>query len=378
MRNSCEGNALVLDIGGGTTDICMLYCTRTDGVEVMPQIKSRYVCGISQLGGVDFTKLIVSRIMLDALRKKFGIDFSNEERGFSRSQIEENMRRMEEKAEEVKLALSITDVEECTVKLFFPGELVEREVSFTCKRNHYENIIKENIDILRKQLKVTVASQQLNLSAVSDLIITGGASVTPLVRKMAIALFKGTDCNIHYVDHNTAVSRGAAIYANELGVQSGCRQSLTETNFDIGTVNLAPFSGREVFTCLINCGTKFEGNNIVADFLCNLTEQEKEGRYCKVLLYRRPRDYTHVESPLDADGGDYIRPIGSLYVSKFPDEFDVNGGKVMFKISLDTQECIFSTVHFYNRTKKSFYGGTEDILISTGSAVFIPLNEKQE
>ena len=372
MRNSCGGKIVILDIGGGTTDICLLTCIQKE--RNYPEIKVQYIGGAGQLGGVDFTDIVADKMLSDILRRDYDLDLSScEASGLDPLFYEENRRKLKEAAEAIKISLSSVDKAIASLTLRFP-QGNSRQIGFECRRKRFESLINLKITELKKQIKNCIFSNGIGPSEVSDLILTGGASAIPAVRRMANDMFNGTECRVHYVDYTTVVSRGAAIYSNERCVGENNRQCLNETNYDIGTVNNVPFSRREIFTCLVAAGTPFNGDPVETKFECRLTEEEKNGNFCKMMLYRRPKGYQHVESPLDADG-DVIRRIGTLYIPQLPDCFEKENGTVVFHIIIDPQECIISDALFYN-IRKDKKGGTEREFVELGRPVFVPLNEE--
>ena len=376
MRSDCKGNLIVLDIGGGTTDVCLLECS-SDG-SGMPQVSSRYITGAGQLGGIDLTAVIADKMLGETLRRKYDLDMSSQAASkLPTEYYTENRRRLLDAAESIKLALSENDRETASVELWFADTGGYRSVEFVCKRRQYEVLTAPMIKELSSQVRKCIAANGLNLDMISDLILTGGASATPAIRAMAEDMFAGRDCRVHYVSHRTAVSRGAAVYSNEISSDSGSAKCLSETNCDIGTVFAPPFSGREIFSCLIPAGKPFNGAPLTADFECSLTSEEQREGYCKVVLFRRPRDFSHVESPFDADGGDMIKMTGTLCVPQLPPEFDRESGRARFRVTLDPQECITCDVDFYNMIPGRG-GRKEKTLVSQARAVFIPLGGTRE
>ena len=370
MRNSCSGKMIILDIGGGTTDICLLTCTQ--GENSFPEIKVQYIGGDEQLGGVDLTDIISDKMLGDMLRRDHDLDMSTREAsGLDTLFYEENRRKLKETAENIKISLSSTDEANADVTLRFPGGS-SRRIVLPCRRKRFESLINLKIMEIKKQIKNCIFSNGLGPSEITAVILVGGTSSVPAVRRMAGDLFSNTECQVHYVDYSTVVSRGAAVYSNERCVGGNSRQCLKETNYDIGTVNNVPFSRREIFTCLIAAGTPFNEQVLEIKTECRLTQEEKDGNFCKMILYRRPKEYQHVESPLDADG-DVIRKIGVLYVPKLPENFDKENGTVLFHMIVDPQECITANALFYNY-KKNKKGVTERGFVEIGRAAFVPLN----
>lgn len=372
MRNNCNGKIMIFDIGGGTTDVCILDCKQRE--QKYPEIKVQYVGGAGQLGGADFTNIVAEKMLSETLRRDYDFDMSTlESSRLDPLSYDENRRKLNEAAENIKITLSSLENAEASVLLRFP-QGSSHQINFECRRKRLESLMSIKITELKKQIKSCIFSSSLVLSDISDLILIGGASAVPAIRRMVDNLFSDTECRVHYVDYQTVVSRGAAIYSNEMSVERNKRQCLSETTYDIGTVNNVPFSRREIFTCLVAAGTPFKGVPIEIKPECKLTEEEKSGNYCKMILYRRPKGYQNIESPLDADG-DVIRRIGTLFVPNLPDGFDKEHGTVVFHVIIDPQEYIISNALFYNY-RKNKNGTVEREFVELGRPVFMPLNEE--
>lgn len=370
MCNNCSGKIIILDIGGGTTDLCLLTCWQSENS--FPEIKVQYIGGDEQLGGVDFTDIVSDKMLGDMLRREYDLDLSTREAsGLDSLFYYENRQKLRETAENVKISLSSADETEAVLTLRFPGGN-SRRIAFPCRRKRFEALINLKITEIKKQIKNCIFSNGLGPSDVAAVILVGGTSTVPAVRRMVGDLFSGTECRVHYVDYPTVVSRGAAVYSNERCVGENSRQCLKETNYDIGIVNNVPFSRREIFTCLIVAGTPFNEQVLEIKTECRLTQEEKDGNFCRMILYRRPKEYQHVESPLDADG-DVIRKIGALYVPKLPENFDKENGTVLFHMIIDPQECITANALFYNY-KNNKKGVAEREFAEIGRAAFVPLN----
>ena len=369
-------SVLVLDIGGGTSDICLLECAAGD--TLLPDIRSVYVGGIGELGGTDLTDIVARRMICEGTARKYGLEMTDiAASGLSAERYSDNMKRILNEAERVKKALSGSDSEVFSADLYYPETASFSKTEIVCKRAHYESLIKDKLRLIEKQIKLVLASKNKSPGDISDLILTGGVSLTPAVRRMAEGLFADTGCTLRFTDHRSAVSRGAAVYSNEFSVKSSRQQLLTQTNFDIGTVSAAPFSGTELFRCLIGSGSRFEGKPLSSEFECRLTEKEKLEETVKMTLYRRPPEYSEVQSPLDADGGDHIIPIGSLLVHGFPEGFKTENSSAVFCVSIDPRECISAFVRFYNSTSTKS-GVPQRQLAGVMPAVFVPLGGDKE
>ncbi|MGN0650813.1 MAG: Hsp70 family protein [Oscillospiraceae bacterium] len=368
---------MVFDLGGGTLDVSILVSEIKNG-RTSYSIKRRN--GEEELGGVDFTKALC-RYLCKKVYKKYGINVeadSYEDTGLDIHQFEYNKRVMLETAEIIKCALTRYEKYEKTVELYRAGNVSKTAVKISCDRDDYEiNVIDSTDFLARMKSSVGKAITECGYTPndIDELIITGGAAQTPMVLRMLSDFFKDYKCRINYIDHFSAISKGAAIYANNLETNNHSAQVLPETEYDIGLLVSGRFDSHTVFAPLISAGTKFNEGIIHTHAHCNLTPEEKAGRYCKLVLYRRPRGFESVNSPLEHDG-DVIRPIGALYVDSFPEAFDPEKGRVHFTLTLNSQECISANIAFFMLTKSSggLFGRKEisETRIGLQTALFIP------
>lgn len=367
---------MVFDLGGGTLDVSILVSKIKDGA-VSYSIKRR--SGEEKLGGVDFTKALCG-YLCKKVYKKFGINIESdscEGTGLDSRQHEYNRRVMLETAEIIKCALTRYDRFEKNVELFSAGKMSKSPIKISCDRDDYEiNVIDSTDFIQRMRNSVGRAITECGYSPsdIDELIITGGAAQTPMVMRMLTDFFRDCSCRINYIDHFSAISKGAAIYANNLETNNHSAQVLPETDYDIGLLVSGRFDSHTAFLPLISAGTKFSEGVINTHTHCNLTHEEKAGRYCRLVLYRRPRGFETVTSPLEHDG-DVIRPIGALFVGSFPEEFDPEKGRVHFTLSLSSQECISANIAFFMPEQGSGpSGGKEvnEVRIGLYTAMFIP------
>lgn len=373
--NEPDRKMVIFDLGGGTLDVSLLISESAGGA-MSYSIKRRK--GEEKLGGADFTNRL-SRYLCTKVRRKYGINMEAEiagDSGLSEYQFEYNKRVLLEAAEVIKCGLSRCGHSERVVDLYRAGSAAAVPVTLSCDSDEYEINVIESSDLLRRMknsLGSVISDCGYAPSDIDELIITGGASLTPKVRKMLFDYFEGCECRINFTDHCSAISKGAAIYANDLETDDSATRVLSETEYDIGVLLSGRTSSEFKFSPLIKAGTGFEHGVIYADTPCGLTEEEKKFRFCRLTLYRRPRD-CKVESTFEHDG-DVIRPIGALYVDQFPEGFDPYTGRIHFTLALSPQECISANVAFFMpQEKRERFGRSQisEVKLALHSAVFIP------
>ena len=243
-KSKQEMKILVFDFGGGTLDVTVMEMG--GGVfEVMS------TSGDTQLGGTDMDKAIIDYV-IDDFRKKTGIDLSKDST---------TMTRIREAAEKAKIELST--VMETDINLPFishdPSSGTQNlEMKLT--RAKLEELINPIVERCKPSIEKVLEDAKLSGSDISQIVLIGGPTRAPLVRKfVAATVGKEPESG---VDPMEAVALGAAIQAGiiagdvssdivlldvtplTLGIETlgGVRESLIERNTTI------PTSKNKVFT----------------------------------------------------------------------------------------------------------------------------------
>lgn len=182
---------LVYDLGGGTFDVSLIKKEK-EGFSLLTA-----PLGIESCGGIDFDKMIFSKI-LGCFKQEF-------EPILSKGDI--NSRRLllslEEKVLEVKHMLS--SVEEANTSITV-GIFDYKE--FTLSRNEFNGMIHSLVEETCKLIKDIVKNARLTMKEVDKVLLIGGSSRIPYVREM---VEKTTEKNIMKdADPDLAVCYGAA------------------------------------------------------------------------------------------------------------------------------------------------------------------------
>ena len=188
-----NGIVAVYDLGGGTFDISILKLH--DGIfEVVA------TNGDTHLGGDDIDNLLI-RIALDDIRGDLGLDVRRNG---------ESVARIRKAVIEAKIALSAEDSTRLDVEL--PGgKRYQREIS----REMFEQLIQPVIDRTVGPTKQALKDAGLKPAQIDEVVLVGGSTRIPKVRKLVEELFgrvPHTDLNPDEV-----VALGAAVQANILG-----------------------------------------------------------------------------------------------------------------------------------------------------------------
>jgi molecular chaperone DnaK len=201
-----DGYWLVFDFGGGTFDAALLKVS--DGIRQVIDTE-----GDNYLGGKNLDEAIVDKIIIPYLENRFVIEelLSDD----YKNKILRNS--MKFYAEEIKKQLSFSDETSILTNLGdIPGkddEGNELELDMTVTASELENAIapvfQKSIDISQELLK----RNNLEGSKLSALILVGGPTMSPILRKMLSNQICKPDTS---VDPMTVVAKGAAIYASTI------------------------------------------------------------------------------------------------------------------------------------------------------------------
>ena len=201
-----DGYWLVFDFGGGTFDAALLKVS--DGIRQVIDTE-----GDNYLGGKNLDEAIVDKIIVPHLENNFIID------ELLSDQNKNKILRAAMKfyAEEIKKQLSFNDETSILTNLGdIPGEDDEGnelELDITVTSSELENVIapvfQKAVDISQELLK----RNNLDGSKLAALILVGGPTMSPILRKMLSSQICKPDTS---VDPMTVVAKGAAIYASTI------------------------------------------------------------------------------------------------------------------------------------------------------------------
>jgi Fe-S protein assembly chaperone HscA len=201
-----NGIVVVYDLGGGTFDISILKLH--DGIfEVIS------TNGDTHLGGDDIDNLLIA-IALDDIRGDLGVDFGNEVRRSG-----EAVARIRKAVIEAKIALSSQRSAKLDVEL--PGgKKYQREISLEMFEQMIQPILERTVGPCKQALK----DAGLKLEQIDEVVLVGGSTRIPKVRRLVQDLFgrvPHTDLNPDEV-----VALGAAVQAHILGGGSEITQDM--------------------------------------------------------------------------------------------------------------------------------------------------------
>ena len=183
-QNRENGKFLVFDLGGGTFDVSILELF--DSI-----IEVRAVAGDNFLGGEDFTK-VIEQIFFD---KHSEIE--------EESLTDKEKRHIAKQAESCKIGFSDGRYSKMVCKI--QDEMYEMELSM----DEYEAKCDELLDKIRQPIKRSLADANVRLRDIDRVVLVGGATKLPFIRKFVGKLFHNLpDTSIN---PDEAVALGAAV-----------------------------------------------------------------------------------------------------------------------------------------------------------------------
>jgi len=186
----------VFDLGGGTFDVSVLDVS--DGVFEVLSIN-----GDTHLGGDDFDEELIN-YLAEQFRKQEGIDLRKDAMA---------LQRLKEASEKAKIELS--SAMETTVNLPFITATQDgpKHMQETITRSRFEQMINALVEKCRKPVLDALKDAKLNPEQIEEVILVGGSTRVPMVKKLVKELFKGKEPN-QSVNPDEVVAVGAAIQAS--------------------------------------------------------------------------------------------------------------------------------------------------------------------
>lgn len=183
-QSQAQARFLVFDLGGGTFDVSILELYDTI-------LEVRAVAGDNFLGGEDFTAVLENMFF----EKHYKLD--------RLSLDEKTLRHIHKQAELCKLGFSDKRVSIMNCKI--GDEIYELEVDLS----KYEEACGDLLERIRRPVKRSLSDAHIRLSDIDKVVLVGGATKSPVIRRFVSKLFKMIpDTNIN---PDEAVALGAAI-----------------------------------------------------------------------------------------------------------------------------------------------------------------------
>jgi Fe-S protein assembly chaperone HscA len=241
LHEKQRGKVAVYDLGGGTFDISVLKLISTDEGDIYQVLSTN---GDTHLGGDDIDNLLQAFVHEQILRQD-QIDFS------PHGELAQELRK-----ELISIKHKLSSSESRTLRFPLPnGKLYEHE--FT--RGAMDALVRPVVERTMAPVKKALADAQLKPDEIEEVVLVGGTTRTPLIRRTVQEYF---DRPPHTeLNPDEVVALGAAVQANilERGVKNMLLLDVTPLSLGIETYGGAvariiprnstiPASAQELYT----------------------------------------------------------------------------------------------------------------------------------
>jgi len=241
LHEKQRGHVAVYDLGGGTFDISVLKLISTSEGDIYQVLSTN---GDTHLGGDDIDNLLQAFVH-ERILQQHRVDFS------PHSELAQELRK-----ELIAIKHQLSDSETATLRFALPnGAIFVQE--FT--RGAFEALIRPIVDRTIGPVKQALADAKLKPTDMHEVVLVGGATRTPLIRRTVQEYF---DRKPHTeLNPDEVVALGAAVQANILdrGVSNMLLLDVTPLSLGIETYGGAvakviprnstiPASAQEMYT----------------------------------------------------------------------------------------------------------------------------------
>jgi Fe-S protein assembly chaperone HscA len=241
LHEKQRGTVAVYDLGGGTFDISVLKLISTSEGDIFQVLSTN---GDTHLGGDDIDNLLQAFVHEEILQDDL-IDFS------PHAELAQELRK-----ELIALKHRLSETDRVTLRFPLPnGKVFEHE--FT--RGTFEALVRPVVDRTMGPVRQALADAQLSPKQIEEVVLVGGTTRTPLIRRTVQEFF---DRKPHTeLNPDEVVALGAAVQANilERGVQNMLLLDVTPLSLGIETYGGAvakiiprnstiPASAQEMYT----------------------------------------------------------------------------------------------------------------------------------
>jgi len=221
-------NILIVDVGGGTTDIALIE-------NDFGTLKEIAIEGLKRFGGIN-----IDQKLYEAYKEEFELSTDSEKLLFR------------DLLEDVKIELSSKK----NSKLIFKDKVVD------ITRENLEKLIKKDIESLDKTIDKVLKKGKVELKNVEAVLPIGGSSNIPAVRELLKKKFKSKLINLDFDEAITAVAKGAAIAS---AINTGIIKNLNFQQCLEHSVGLRVWSGtkeNKIFKAMLEKGSVFPASAV--------------------------------------------------------------------------------------------------------------------
>ncbi|MFM0221184.1 molecular chaperone HscC [Paraburkholderia dipogonis] len=194
-QRDSERKFLIFDLGGGTFDVSVL-----DFFEGVMEVRAS--TGDNFLGGEDFTDALV-----ELFCQRNGLKVQ--------SLTPVAAQRLHQQAERAKRQLTQNGVESVTLELTIGDDQHALELDTAAAERTCEHLLQR----LRKPVERALRDSKIAVAALDEIILVGGASRMPMVRKLVSKMFGRLPAG--HLNPDEVVALGAAVQAGLVGRDAG-------------------------------------------------------------------------------------------------------------------------------------------------------------
>lgn len=193
-----EKTIVVYDLGGGTFDVSVLEVG--DGV-----VEVKATNGDTHLGGDDFDQVLIDLLITE---------FKNEN-GINLKEDAAALQRLKEAAEKAKITLSSAEQTEINLPYITADAKGPKHLRKVITRSEYEKLIHDLVERTFEPVKKALNDAKVDKSEIHDVVMVGGMTRTPIVKKKVEEFFGKKPHE--GVNPDEVVAVGAAIQGAILG-----------------------------------------------------------------------------------------------------------------------------------------------------------------
>src|ERR1700722_12491866 len=217
LHEKQRGHVAVYDLGGGTFDISILKLISTSEGDIYQVLSTN---GDTHLGGDDIDNLLQA-LVHKRIRETEDLDFS------PHGELAQDLRKSLIAAKH-----ELSQKESVTLRFTLPGS---KTFAHNFSRADYEALIKNVVTRTMDPVKQAVADAHLAPAAIEEVVLVGGTTRTPLIRR-TVQEFFGRKPHTE-LNPDEVVALGAAVQANilERGVSNMLLLDVTPLSLGIET-----------------------------------------------------------------------------------------------------------------------------------------------
>ncbi|MBA2273546.1 MAG: molecular chaperone DnaK [Actinobacteria bacterium] len=231
-KSETEQTILVFDLGGGTFDVSLLELG-----EGVFEVKS--TSGNTNLGGDDWDQRVMDHLV-KTFKDQNGVDLSKDKMA---------MQRLKEAAEKAKIELSSAQTTTINLPFVTANEQGPLHLELTLSRSEFERMTGDLLEACKGPFNQAVRDAGVGVEAIDHVILVGGSTRMPIVRKLVTDLAGGQEPH-QGVNPDEVVAVGAAIQA---GVLKGEVKDVLL--LDVTPLSLGVETKGSIFTRLIERNT---------------------------------------------------------------------------------------------------------------------------